>query len=111
MTPTPGWYADPADGGRHRYWDGNAWTGKTRSAGVSTLSVEDSPKQRRTGLWLGLGLLAIAGIGAAVAFLLDSYDTEPGAKPGSTPDVAESAPTPISTTDPSEVIVPEGWSL
>lgn len=26
MAPTPGWYDDPRDAGRLRYWDGAAWT-------------------------------------------------------------------------------------
>lgn len=26
MSPTPGWYADPRDASRLRYWDGDAWT-------------------------------------------------------------------------------------
>lgn len=27
MTPTAGWYDDPWDPDRYRYWDGDAWTG------------------------------------------------------------------------------------
>lgn len=30
----PGWYADPSDAARRRYWDGRAWTGET-SPGTS----------------------------------------------------------------------------
>ena len=28
--PQPGWYPDPADPSRHRYWAGDAWTAETR---------------------------------------------------------------------------------
>jgi hypothetical protein len=52
-----------------------------------------------------LGLLVITGVGAAAALLLDSDKEDPTAK------VSESEPAPISTTDPSDVVVPEGWSL
>ncbi len=31
-TPPAGWYDDPAQAGRQRYWDGLAWTTDTRSA-------------------------------------------------------------------------------
>ena len=26
VSPPPGWYADPAGSGRHRWWDGRGWT-------------------------------------------------------------------------------------
>jgi hypothetical protein len=29
--PSAGWYADPQDGGRVRYWDGSTWTAHTAS--------------------------------------------------------------------------------
>jgi hypothetical protein len=77
------------------------------------MSVDVSPPRNRTGLWLGLGLglLAIAGVGTAIAFLSDSDGADPASDPDPTPDVTETGPSPISTTDPSDVIVPEGWTL
>jgi hypothetical protein len=27
--PPPGWYPDPGQAGRQRYWDGNVWTEHT----------------------------------------------------------------------------------
>jgi len=32
--PQPGWYPDPADPARQRYWAGDAWTAETRNTGV-----------------------------------------------------------------------------
>lgn len=29
MTPAPGWYNDPHDVGRWRWWDGSDWTNET----------------------------------------------------------------------------------
>ncbi len=117
--PEPGWYADPADAGRHRYWDGTNWTGKTRPAEASAMLSSGSPQTRQTGLWIGLavGILAIAGIGTAVAFSLGSDGTDPDYRsdhspliPGDTPDpIPEPGPSP--TTFPSDVVVPEGWIL
>ena len=31
MAPTAGWYDDPRDGGKLRYWDGAAWTAQSQS--------------------------------------------------------------------------------
>lgn len=33
MAPIQGWYDDPTDAGRLRWWDGSAWTERTRPAG------------------------------------------------------------------------------
>ncbi|MCL2652300.1 MAG: RDD family protein [Propionibacteriaceae bacterium] len=34
--PQPGWYPDPADAERQRYWAGDAWTAETRTATTPT---------------------------------------------------------------------------
>jgi hypothetical protein len=33
--PPPGWYADPSQGGRERYWDGERWTVNVRPGTAS----------------------------------------------------------------------------
>jgi len=106
-TPIPGWYMDPSNGSQHRYWDGTAWTTRTRSAGITTSPFGGDPAPQRTGLWIALGLLAVAGIGTT-AFLLLRPDGETVAE---SPSPSASTPEPISTTDPSDVVVPEGWEL
>ncbi|MBN2177368.1 MAG: DUF2510 domain-containing protein [Demequinaceae bacterium] len=106
--PAPGWYADPADTSQHRFWDGKTWTTRIRPSDES-IRFDDSPRSRgsRPGLWVGLGLLVIASVGGIIA--LTSNDTEPDSTP--TPTHAADNPTPSPTTDPSEVVVPEGWIL
>jgi len=37
-TPTPGWYADPQDQSRLRYWDGGQWTDQTRPSDTTPTS-------------------------------------------------------------------------
>jgi len=36
--PQPGWYPDPADAARQRYWAGDAWTAETRDSTVPAAS-------------------------------------------------------------------------
>lgn len=119
-TPEPGWYADPADAGRHRYWDGMNWTGKTRPAGASLVPFSGSSPSKQTGLWIGLavGFLAIAGISTALVVALGSDRADSGSesdKPLLVPldDSSDSTPDPgpSPTTFPSDVVVPEGWVL
>ena len=44
-TPPPGWYLDPNDPTRHRYWDGTSWTLDTRPAGSPTQSPASQQQQ------------------------------------------------------------------
>jgi hypothetical protein len=40
MNPSPGWYADPDDTAKVRYWDGSAWTERRAPATAKPLSKE-----------------------------------------------------------------------
>ncbi|MCL2489701.1 MAG: RDD family protein [Propionibacteriaceae bacterium] len=40
--PQPGWYPDPADAERQRYWAGDAWTAETRTATTPTAAPATS---------------------------------------------------------------------
>lgn len=60
-TADPGWY--PVKGGRHRWWDGNAWTDQWTKSGSWSKSAE-------VGMWLAIllppigflmGLALVAG--------------------------------------------------
>lgn len=44
--PPPGWYPDPTDAQRQRYWDGEAWTTHTGVDSRSKLDGVDVPRAR-----------------------------------------------------------------
>lgn len=72
--PQPGWYADPAGGPGHRYWDGSQWTSRTRSSSTDVDAEMFTPDRSRShsGLWVGLGLVVVAAAGAGVWWLVGS---------------------------------------
>ena len=41
--PPAGWYPDPQDGTRQRYWDGDAWTEHTADASPQATSATTAP--------------------------------------------------------------------
>ncbi len=56
--PAPGWYPDPADGSRRRWWDGTQWTTQTTDSNVpfSPQGMTSPPNHgvlRPVGAWLG----------------------------------------------------------
>lgn len=46
--PQPGWYPDPADPKRHRYWAGDSWTAETRNIDQAATTPPDSPDAPNT---------------------------------------------------------------
>ena len=44
--PPPGWYPDPTDAERQRYWDGEAWTTHTGVDSRSRLEGVEAPRAR-----------------------------------------------------------------
>lgn len=42
--PPPGWYPDPTDDSRQRYWDGEAWTTHTGTEARSQLEAVEVPR-------------------------------------------------------------------
>lgn len=54
----PGWYPDPFGQAEQRWWDGHQWTPGTHGR---------SSHSRQVGLVAGLGALALAVVGAALA--------------------------------------------
>ena len=88
----PGWYPDPDDESGARYWDGQAWTDRTR-----TLDAPDAPsaRSRLPGPVLVIGAIAAIAIGVVVALLL----TRGG---GEGEEVIEAAGSDSPDTDPTE---------
>jgi len=117
--PEPGWYTDPQDVGRHRYWDGAAWTDKTRLASATGSAARVPRRRGRSDLIVGLavGAIALVIIGVALIVLLagrgshPQATTTPSATPTPTATPTPPAPRATPTTQPSDVIVPQGWTL
>ncbi|MEU7280696.1 DUF2510 domain-containing protein [Streptomyces sp. NPDC045431] len=120
MTTPPGWYPDPGNPAVEHWWDGTAWTGRTRPAG--------RPPRGRSGvLPLAVaGTVLVAAVAVAAVVLRPSGDDEALAPPPSpTAPVTTTPATPTPSPsgagaegDPAVVVdqlngitlpVPDGW--
>ncbi len=69
----PGWYPDPADPSRQRYFDGNAWTENYAPFGAATpLPAQPAKTGMSTGLKIGLGVGAAFLALFVIGFIGDS---------------------------------------
>ncbi len=110
--PSAGWYADPADSTRLRYWDGKAWSNQIRPA--ETQPGSKAPRHRLPGIAIvGIVFGALLTVGGFAAIILNATDkSDPTPTSASTPG-SDVTPTPVNTegsTTP-EVIIPENWEL
>lgn len=46
-TVQPGWYPDPSEPSRSRYWDGRQWTQRTRRTEALSIAAQKTDEQRR----------------------------------------------------------------
>lgn len=117
-SPEAGWYADPGDATRYRYWDGTAWTDKTRPATGGTDSdvgaggAAKTRRRRLLPLAIAAGGVLVVGAGAvAIVVLNDNGSTPQATSPTSTPshDTAPEDVSPITDLSPWEVFIPSDW--
>jgi len=120
-SPEAGWYTDPGDATRHRYWDGNAWTDKSRPGtdGSATGPASGGSNVKRRGRLLPISLAAgvVVAVGAAVITLavLPDHDADPTPSATATHNTATDDTTqgdvePITELTPWEVNIPSDWS-
>lgn len=77
MSPAPGWYADPQDPSKARYWDGAKWTDQRMASGGTPTTGGGGQQPWLKWLWIGLGVLAVAALAVGAFFLLSGNDEEP----------------------------------
>jgi hypothetical protein len=88
--PPPGWYIDPGDAARERYWDGTVWTEEYRTAPTRVLGTpervveeepilpeEGVPPEERRGLAIWLAALGAGVVGLLIGLLLGGGGDEP----------------------------------
>lgn len=127
--PIAGWYADPADSSQHRYWNGEKWTGRTRSAtGAAALRdaegsaagslaaaeagkpfggdpdsspgmLADTAPQRRAWVLPVAVVGGLAVLGIVTGVVLANAKDKPSTSPTTNP----FAPTEVATLTPSKV--------
>ncbi|MBU9763845.1 DUF4352 domain-containing protein [Mycobacterium sp. TNTM28] len=111
--PIAGWYPDPSDPGRQRYFDGKVWTEHYAPVGLPTPAV-GQPKPgmsrgKKIGLGVGAGFLALVAIGS-----LGDSEKSAETKSGSTSPIASLSEPSTSTAKPvadADVPAPAGASV
>ena len=68
--PTAGWFPDPSDPSRQRYFDGNAWTENYAPLGAPTPGVGQPAKPGMSKPGMSTGMKIGLGVGAAVLVVI-----------------------------------------
>lgn len=79
-SPMPGWYPDPENPGRQRFWDGQHWTEARAYPASEVGATQPSPTQQPSGsgAWpwvIGLIILGAILLGAAYLITRPTDDT------------------------------------
>lgn len=106
MSTPPGWYPDPQDQSRQRYWDGQQWTS----------ALQERPKT--SAVWIWAAVAGIAVIAVIVWFVFDPagtpestatsrpsgsvWDEQPASSPP--PESPTASPTPSPTPSQAQVV-------
>ncbi|MFN8126884.1 MAG: DUF2510 domain-containing protein [Candidatus Nanopelagicales bacterium] len=102
--PIPGWYPDPEDSARQRFWDGNHWTdaraypavASAPEAGIAQVEAEQATARSWRAVAL-IAILAAALLAAAYFFLVRNSGSDTPAPTPVEPTVVPSLPTSIPT--------------
>ncbi len=83
--PQPGWYPDPSDPSRQRYFDGNAWTENYAPLGAPT-PLSTMPTGLKIGLGVGAALLVLIALASVLVVVntTGSLDAPPSAAENAT---------------------------
>jgi Host cell surface-exposed lipoprotein/Protein of unknown function (DUF2510) len=107
MQPPAGWFPDPTDPSRQRYFDGKAWTENyapfgARSPGMGQPAKPGMSRGAKIGLWL-MGVVVLVAIGSLGNSHKTSSSSSTSSNYGSTTRTL-AAPT---TTEPPPIATPE----
>ena len=103
MTTPKGWYPDPSDPSRQRYFDGNKWTENYAPFGPPAPGIGQPAKTGMSrGMKIGLG------IGAVVLVIFASCDGNSD-KPSSSPSSSSSTATKTSSSTATKTRTAGGW--
>ena len=118
----PGWYPDPSDPSKLRYWSGTAWTDQTQVAALmppATQTASHRPWWQRwlaiipalivifplglVALWMrrGTGAMTKAVVTGVVALLVASVVFAPGDEPSVASTTGTNTPSPDQDSDPA----------
>ncbi len=112
--PTAGWYPDPSDPSRQRYFDGNMWTENYAPFGPPTPGIGQPakpagmPRGMKIGLGVGAAVLALIALGSFGSGE-KSTETKSSSTTPTTSFVDESTSTPVKPA--SEMAAPAGSTV
>lgn len=90
--PKPGWYPDPSDASRRRYWDGHTW-GPLEPTDQPPPPPAPPPNKKRRGLLIFTAVLALFFVIAVLSNNDKQTSSGPSSTSGPAPSASAAAPT------------------